>query len=57
MIAYSTTNEIVIMAIYKLNLKFTHELMQYVNEENYPEFLRCYDCLLSKKWREYEGMN
>ncbi len=57
MIAQHIINEIVIMAIYNLNLRFTHELMEYVNEENYPEFIRCYDCLLNKKWREYESLN
>ena len=57
MIAYSTTNEIVIMAIYKLNLKFTHELMKETNENNFAYFLRDYLDLLAKKWREYEEMN
>ena len=57
MIAYSTTNEIVIMAIYKVNLKFTHELMQGTNENNFAYFLRDYPDLLAKKWREYEEKN
>ena len=57
MIAYSTINEIVIMAIYKLNLKFTHELMQYVNKDNYFSFLTRYYDLLADKWREYEEKN
>ena len=57
MIAYSTTNEIVIMAIYKLNLKFTHELLKDVNKDNYFSFLTRYYDLLADKWREYEGLN
>ena len=43
--------------IHRLNQKFIHELWPTINEENFPEFVRRYDCLLSKKWREYEGMN
>ena len=57
MIAYSTINEIVIMAIYKVNLKFTHELMQETNENNFAYFLRDYPDLLAKKWREHEEKN
>ena len=57
MITYSTRNEIVIMAIYKLNLRFTHELLKDVNKDNYFSFLTRYDDLLADKWREYEGLN
>ncbi len=57
MITYSTRNEIVFMAIYKLNLKFTHELLKDVNKDNYFSFLTRYYDLLADKWREYEGKN
>jgi hypothetical protein len=45
------------MAIYKLNMEFTHELMQETNENNFAYFLRDYPDLLAKKWREYEEKN
>lgn len=57
MITYSTRNEIVFMAIYKLNLKFIHELLKDVNKDNYFSFLTRYYDLLADKWREYEGLN
>jgi len=47
----------VIMAIYKLNLRFTHELLKDVNKDNYFSFLTRYYDLLADKWREHEGMN
>ena len=57
MITYSTRNEIVFMAIYKVNLKFTHELMKETNENNFAYFLRDLPDLIAKKWREYGGLN
>lgn len=57
MITYSTRNGIVFMAIYKLNLRFTHELLRDVNKDNYFSFLTRYYDLLADKWREYEGLN
>lgn len=57
MITYSTRNGIVIMAIYKLSLRFTHELLKDVNKDNYFSFLTRYYDLLADKWREYEGLN
>ncbi len=43
--------------IYRLNLKFVHELWQQVDDYNYPEFIRCYYCVLNKKWKEYQELN
>ncbi len=57
MITYSTRNGIVFMALYKLNLRFTHELLKDVNKDNYFSFLTRYYDLLADKWREYEWLN
>ncbi len=46
-----------VMEINRLNLRFTREMLSRVTPKTYPDFLRCYYCLLSDKWQEYQALN
>ena len=50
-------NSLLIGEIYRLNKKFVHEIWQYINEDNFPEFVKCFDCIMNKKWLEYSNLN
>jgi hypothetical protein len=57
MLATYNLNMLMIGEIDRINRRFVHELWPYVNEENFPEFVRRYEEIMNRKWLEYSNLN